>query len=55
MSQKPIISDSYAAKQRNSSSKLLNREKNGGHLHFNDIDTLTLSGQMCLMTMFTLT
>jgi len=27
---KNIISDSYAAKQRKSSSKLLNRKKNGG-------------------------
>ena len=35
-----IISDSYAAKQRNSSSKLVNREKTGGHLHFSDIDKL---------------
>ena len=35
-----ITSDSYAAKQRNSSPKLLNREKDGGHLHFRDIDKL---------------
>ena len=35
-----IISDRYAAKQRRSSSKLLNREKNGSHLHFSDIDKL---------------
>ena len=35
-----IISDCYSAKQRNSSSKLFNGEKNGGHLHFSNIDKL---------------
>ena len=33
-----MTSDMYASKQRNSSFKLLNLEKNGDHLHFNDID-----------------
>ena len=31
-----IIRNSYAAKQRHSSAKLLNREKNGGHLQFSN-------------------
>ena len=46
-----IISASYAAKQRNSSSKLLNRERNGGHLQFSGIDKLKQSGHMIMFTL----